>query len=170
MGNFERTALDVIKSRHSSRQFTEEPVSRTQLEMIVDAGRQAASARNIQPWHFVVVTDRAKLRRLGNITDHGKFIGDAAACIVVLCEDTKYYLEDGAAAVENILLAAEAMNLASCWVAGDKKPYAEEILKAINAPVGEMKLIALVAVGHEAECPLRAVKKPIDQVLHWESF
>jgi nitroreductase len=115
------------------------------------------------------VTDRLKLRDLANLTDYGKFIGDAAACIVVVCEETKYYLEDGCAAVENLLLAAEAMGLASCWVAGDKKPYAGTILKALNAPA-EMKLISLVAVGHEAERPLRAVKKPMDQVLHWESF
>jgi nitroreductase len=89
MSYSERIAMEVLKSRHSCRQFTDEPVSRTQLEEIVDAGRLAATARNVQPWHFVVITDRAKLRELGNLTDHGKFIGDAAACIVVLCEDTK---------------------------------------------------------------------------------
>jgi nitroreductase len=61
------------------------------------------------------------------------------------------------------------MGLSSCWVAGDKKPYAEAILKAVSVPA-EMKLIALVPIGHEAERPLRAVKKPIDQVIHWESF
>jgi nitroreductase len=161
--------MDVLLTRHSCRKFTSQAVTRAELEQIVNAGRLAASARNVQPAHFVAITAPAKLREIGALTDHGKFIADAPACIVVLCEDTKYYLEDGSAAVQNLLLAAESMNLASCWVAGDKKPYAEQIVQAVNAPA-TMKLIALVPLGHEAEKTPRADKKSLDQVFHWEHF
>jgi nitroreductase len=169
MNSDQRSAMDVLSTRHSCRKFTSEPVTRAELEQIVSAGRLAATARNVQPWHFVAVTDPAKRCELGGLTDYGKFIAETPACIVVLCEDTKYYLEDGCAAVQNILLAAEALGLSSCWVAGDKKPYAGQIVKAVGAPA-DMKLIALVAIGHEAEKSQRATKKTLDQVLHWDRF
>ena len=169
MSSNQRSAMEVLTARHSSRKFTSEAVTRNELEQIVSVGRLAATARNVQPWHFVVVTEPAGLRELGEITDHGKFIADSPACIVVLCEETKVYLEDGCAAVQNLLLAAEALGLSSCWVAGDKKPYAGQILQALGAPA-TMKLIALVAIGHETEKTPRATKKTLDQVLHWQRF
>ncbi|MEK7408612.1 MAG: nitroreductase family protein, partial [Acidobacteriota bacterium] len=85
-----------------------------------------------------------------------------------LCKDTKYYLEDGSAATENILLAAHARGLGACWVAGDKKPYAPRILALVGAPAG-YKLISLVPVGHPAEQPAKD-KRPLSEMLHWERF
>ncbi len=62
------------------------------------------------------------LRRTAITTDYGKFFADAPVCVRVLCGDTKYCLEDGSAATENILLAARAHGLDSCWVAGIRSP------------------------------------------------
>jgi len=162
-------ALDVILSRRSHRTFKSDPVSPDDIAVLVDAGRLAATARNVQPWEFVVVTDQATRKQLAEINDYGKFIADAPACIVVLCKDTKYYLEDGSAATENILLAAEALGLGTCWVAGDKKPYAQKIVKLLNAP-SNMKLISSIAVGHSADTAPRAAKRRLQDVLHREKF
>ncbi len=115
-----------------------------------------------------MATDKAMLGRIAAATDHGAFIAQAAACIVVLCRDTKYFLEDGSAATENLLLAARAHGLGSCWVAGDKKPYAEQIRELVGAPAG-MRLISLVPVGHPAEQPTKE-KRPLAGVLHWEKY
>jgi nitroreductase len=93
---------------------------------MVDCRRLAATAVNIQPWEFVVVTDPEALRSIANTTDFGGFIADAPAYIVVICRETKYYLEDGSAATKNILLAARVHGLGSCWVAGDKKSREKE--------------------------------------------
>ncbi len=169
MSDRTKQAMDVIRKRHSSRKFEDRAVSQEDLRELVDAGRLAASARNVQPWHFVVVTDKEMCKTLGNTTDHGKFIADAPACIVVLCEDTKYYLEDGCAATQNILVAGEALGLGTCWVAGDKKPYADDIVKIVGAPAG-MKLICMIAVGYSADDSPRAGKKAVDEVLHREKF
>jgi nitroreductase len=166
----ERSAMDVMTSRQSCRKYSSKPVTKDQLEQIVNAGRLAATARNLQPWHFVVVTDPSTRRAIADITEHGKFIADAPACIVVLCEDTRYYLEDGCAATQNVLNAATALELGCCWVAGDKKPYADQIVGLVGAPVGKVKLIALVPVGHPAEQSTRATKKDLNQVLHWERY
>lgn len=159
----------VLEERYSCRRFSREPVPRQLLERIVDAGRRAPTARNEQPWEFVVVTERPMLEALAALTDHGKFIADAGACIAVICHRTKYDLEDGCAATENMLLAATALGLQSCWVAGDKKPYATRVCERLCAPP-ECKLVSLIAVGRAAEPAARAPKKKLADVLHWERF
>ncbi len=161
-------AIEVLKTRRSVRVFADRPVDRRILEDLVDCARLAPSARNVQPWEFVVVDDRQKLRELAALTDHGRFIAQAPACIVVLCQTTKYYLEDGSAATENLLLAAHAYGLGACWVAGDKKPYAGSVLALLGAPHG-YKLVSMVALGYPAEEP-RVEKRPLAEVLHWNRF
>ncbi len=76
--------FETLAARRSVREFTRDPVSPALLERIVDAGRLAPTARNEQPWEFVVVTDPRRRRQLADLTDYGKFIADAQACIVVL--------------------------------------------------------------------------------------
>jgi len=161
-------AIEVLTTRRSIRAYTREPVAREIIEDLIDCARLAPTARGVQPWEFVVVTGPALLRKIARLTDFGQFIADAPVCIVVLCEETKYYLEDGSAATENILLAARAHGLGACWVAGDKKPYAGRIAEMIGAPKG-YKLISLVPLGHPAEEPQRE-KRPLAEVLHWERF
>ena len=161
-------AIEALKTRHSVRAFTGEPVPRKIIEDVVDCGRLAATAINIQPWEFVIVTDPGLRRRLAETSDHGKFIADAPVCVVVLCQDTKYYLEDGSAATENILLAARAHGLGACWVAGDKKPFASEICRLVGAPQN-FKLVSLIPIGYPAESPEKT-KRPLSDVLHWEKY
>ena len=161
-------AIQAIKERHSVRKYQDWPIERATLENLVDCARLAATAINIQPWEFVVVTERAKLSALAALTDYGRFITGAAACVVIICSDTKYYLEDGSAATQNLLVAATAMGLGSCWVAGDKKAYAGKILELIGAPA-DFKLVSIVALGYPAE-DSRKNKRPLSEVLHWESM
>jgi len=74
------------------------------------------------------------LKKIGEITDHGKFIADAPLCFAVFGEKKeKYYLEDCCAATENLILALQAHGINSCWVAGEKKPYAETIRNLLSA-------------------------------------
>ena len=161
-------ALVALKTRRSVRSYTSEPIAKDVLEDIVDCARQAATAINIQPWEFVVVTDKAKLKEIAAATDHGTFIADAAACVVVLSKDTKYYLEDCSAATQNVLVAARAHGLGSCWVAGDKKSYADAVPKMLSCPA-ELKLVSLIPLGHSGDSPDKA-KRPLSDVLHWETF
>ncbi len=161
-------AIEALRTRRSVRVFQARSVARDVVEELIDCGRLAPSANNIQPVEFVVVTEPGLRRRIALITDYGRFIADAPVCIVVLARAVKYYLEDGAAAVENILTAVRARGLGACWVAGDKKPYADEIRRMVGAP-DDVKLVALLPLGHPAEAPAPP-KRPLDQVLHWERF
>ncbi len=161
-------AITALCTRRSVRVFQNRTVDREVVETIIDCGRLAATARNEQPWEFIAVTGAAMRRRLAELTDHGKFIADAPVCIAVFCRDGKYYLEDGCAATQNILVAARAHGLGSCWVAGDKKPYAEEVRRALSVPEGCL-LVSLVAMGYPATVPSPA-KRALSEVLHWEQY
>ena len=161
-------ALKVLKERRSIRKYTDKPVSKEIIEDIIDCGRLAATARNEQPWHFVVVTDPERKKYIADTTDYGKFIEYAPVCVMVFCDETKYMVEDGSAATENILLAARAYGLGSCWVAGHKKSYTESIEKYFGAPEG-VKLFSLIAMGYPDEQP-NPKKKPLNEVLHFEKF
>ena len=161
--------LTAIAKRTSVREFTKQPLAREKILSIVDAGRRAPTARGIEPREFVVVQDKTKLTQLGRLCENGKFIKDAGCCIAVFCKDTKYYLEDGCAATENMLLAACDLGIASCWVAGDKKPYCQKI-KGILGAAEPLKLVSMIALGY-ARCDYPAHKKrSITEVLHWEAF
>jgi nitroreductase len=162
-------AMDALRTRRSCRRFTAKPVPRDLVEKVVDAGRLAATARNDQPWEFVVVTDAATRRDIAALAEYGKFIADAPVCIAVLAKDTKYYLEDGSAATQNILVAAHALGLGACWVAGDKKPYAPQVVERVGGPAG-VRLVALVAMGWPEGALPQPAKRPLAEVIHWEKF
>ena len=106
--------------------------------------------------------------QLAEICEYGKFFTQAPVVIVVLCHETKYYLEDGAAATQNLLVAAAALGLGTCWVAGDKKPYADTVRALLGAPEG-YRVVSHIAVGYAAETPAPA-KRPLRDVLHWERY
>ena len=162
-------AFEAIGKRASVREYKADPIDKKLLQRLVDAGRRAPTARRVEPWEFVVVTDKGMLQKLGGICNSGSFIKDSAACIVIFCKDTKYYLEDGCAATENILLAAADAALGACWVAGDKKPYVEEVTKLFGAASG-MKLISLLSLGWPKKEVRQDKNRPLEEVLHWEKF
>ncbi|MDO8748988.1 MAG: nitroreductase family protein, partial [Candidatus Omnitrophota bacterium] len=94
---------EAITKRRSIREFQDKEISRDDLIKLVDAGRLAATARNEQPWEFVVVSEKDKKTEIARITgNNGAFIASAGAVIAVFCLDSKYYIEDGSAATENI--------------------------------------------------------------------
>jgi len=164
-------SLELFKIRRSVRVFGDQSIPKKQLEKIVDAARFAPTARNLQPWEFVVVTEKAKLSQLAQLAQTGRFIAQAAACIAIFSADTKYFLEDGSAATCSMLLAATALGIGSCWVAGDKKPYCSQVSALLNAP-SEMKLVSLVALGYPLEKNVfkEMIKRNLNELLHWERF
>ncbi|MFB3895201.1 MAG: nitroreductase family protein [bacterium] len=163
-------AIEALKTRRSIRKYLEKPVPKEMIKNLVDIGRLAATANNLQPWEFVVVTDAKMRKQLADITEYGKFIAIAPVCIVVFSKDTKYFLEDCSAATQNILVAARAYGLGSCWVAGDKKPYADKIRELLGVPTG-YKLISLIAVGYTEEKQAESKnKRALSEVIHWERY
>ncbi len=162
-------AQQALISRRSIRRYKNQPIPMDIIKQIIDAARLAPTANNRQPWEFVAVTERDMREKIAGLATYGKFIAQAAACIAVYCKDTKYYLEDGSAATQNILLSAWAQGVGSCWVAGDKKPYAQPISQLLGVPEG-YKLVSLIALGYPAENPTPHHKRELNEVLHLEKF
>ena len=161
--------FECISKRVSVREYQAKTISQQELIQLVDAGRRAPTARGVEPWKFVVVTEKEVLQKLGELANTGVFIKDSVSCIVVFCQDTKYYLEDGCAATENILLAACSLGLGACWVAGDKKPYAEDVKKLLNAPP-DLKLISLISLGWPKKEIPQNKKRETKDVIQWQRF
>jgi nitroreductase len=159
-------ALEAMRKRRSIRQYTGAPIPRADLEKIVDAGRLAASGHNEQPWDFIVITRRETIDRLKVAAD---WMDKAAAIIAVVMDPTsRFWVEDGAAAVENMLIASTALGYGACWIGGDTMPLEEEFKALLNVPK-EKRLITLIPVGVPAESPAKE-KKPLEAVLHWERY
>lgn len=162
-------AIKAIKTRRSIRSYKPDKISKKVLKDIIDCGRLAATAMNIQPWEFVVVTDSNILKTISANMEHSQFLGGSSAGIFVVTKNTEYYLEDGAAATENILIAANAYGISSCWIAGEKQTFAEKVLKLIAAPKS-YKLVSIVSLGFANEKPKKQAKRRLGEVLHWEIF
>jgi nitroreductase len=162
-------AIETLKTRRSVRSYQDKSVPREAIETIIDSARLAPSANNIQPWEFIVVTEAGTRKRIADLADYGKFIADAGACVAVFAKGVKHYLEDASAATENLLVAAHALGLGTCWVAGYKKDYAEPVRELLGVPEGYM-LVALVSLGYPAEKPEPHGKRDLSEVLHWEKF
>ncbi len=164
--------FDVVRRRRSIRKYDGSEVKREDIELMVDAGRLAPTARNEQPWEFVVITDKARLEELTRIVGrNGPFLKDCGCAIIVLCRPTKQYLEDGSSATENILLSATALGYGSCWIAGDKKDYAPEVVRFCGADPEAYRLVSVIAVGRPADPSLWDLprnKRSLDEVLHWD--
>lgn len=159
-------ALEAIRKRRSIRKYTDDAVPKADLETIVDAGRLASTGSNRQPWDFVVVTDRTMIDRF---TAAGAWIGKAGAVIVVVMDPvSRWWVEDGAAAIENMLLAGTALGYGACWVEGDALPREALFKTLLGVPAGK-RVMALIPVGVAAEIPAPE-KKPLGEVLHWEKY
>lgn len=162
----------VIEQRHSVRAFSSAPVSDETIERILKAGILAPSAGNRQPWHFVVVRSRAVKSNLERAAFGQSFVGEAPVVIVVCAEPERsaavyrdrgralYCLQDTAAAVENMLLAATALGLGACWVGAFDE---EAAASAVALPAG-LRPVALIPLGVPARVPQATPRRPLAEV------
>ena len=170
--------FEAVKNRRSVRAFTDQPVSDEEVEKLIDAARSAPSAGNIQPWGFIVVRDRKIKRGLCRAALDQTFI-EKAPVIVVVCADPErsgrryrsrginlYCLQDTAAATQNMLLTAQAMGLATCWVGAFRE---EEAMKVLEIPEG-VRPVAIVPIGHAAEKPRVPPRRSLNEIVHRETY
>ncbi|MCL3854086.1 MULTISPECIES: nitroreductase family protein [Parabacteroides] len=148
--------IGVILNRKSVRQYTEQSVSREQLEVLVKAAMTAPSAVNKQPWAFVVIDDRDTLDNLASLLPYAKMAAKASAAIVVCGDlskayhglDDEYWIQDCSAATENLLLAAEAMGLGGVWTAVYPEEDRIAIVRKRLALPGHIIPLNFIPVGY----------------------
>jgi len=170
--------FEAIKKRRSVRAYTSEEVSEEDVERLIEAARLAPSAGNIQPWEFVIVTNAETKRRLSDAALHQTFIEEAPVVIIVCADVARsswgygsrgtnlYCLQDTAAATENMLLAAQALGLATCWVGAF---HEDEVARVVNTP-RNVRPVAIVPVGRPAEKPSARPKRSMREIVHYETF
>jgi len=170
--------LEAIRKRRSIRSFKSVDVPEDVVEKLIDAARWAPSAGNIQPWEFVIVRGSETKRKLATAALNQTFISEASVVIVVCANrdrssrgygsrgETLYCIQDTAAATQNILLTATALGLGSCWVGAFNE---EEVRKVIKAP-REIRPVAIIPIGYPAESPAPRPRRPLNEVIHRETF
>ncbi|MDL2262748.1 nitroreductase family protein [Bacteroidales bacterium OttesenSCG-928-I21] len=145
-----KDALSVIFNRKSVRNYTADPVSEENVQTLIKAGMSAPSGKDIRPWEFLIVDNRDVLNTLAEELPHAKMLSHAPMAIIV-CGDSarsSYWYLDCSAAAQNILLAAEALNLGAVWTAA--YPYEDRmdaVAKNANLPPHVLPL-CIIPVGH----------------------
>jgi len=162
--------LDAMLSRRSIRRYEKKKMPEDILKRILEAGRQSPSADNRQPWHFIVLTDDGIREKLS----HGRwntFVKDSAFTIVGCAyvgdaEGRRWSTVDTTIALENMVIAACALGVGSCWV-GD---FQEEMVKRLLNIPEDWSVISLVTFGYPAEKPTSRSKKPLDEIVNYNKF
>jgi len=170
--------FEAIKERRSIRSFKEQDVKEKDIEMLIEAAMWAPSAGNIQPWEFIIVRRHDLKEELAEAAFGQAFV-EAAPIVIVVCANenrsfqgysvrgkTLYCIQDTAAAIQNIHLTAHSLGLGTCWIGAFSE---EETAKILKVPNG-VRPVAVVPVGYPAESPAPRNRRPISQIVHYETF
>ena len=147
-------SLDFIFARRSIRSYTDRPVDESDVRKLLEAGMAAPSANTKTPWQVVVVKNRDKLAQPAEAHPYGTILRSAALASAV-SGDTEtapeYWIQDCAAATENILIAAAGLGLGAVWLGCHPR---EERVSAIRGILGipeQFGILNLLSIGHPGE-------------------
>lgn len=169
--------FDAIRRRRSVRSYIPKPVPRKKLERVLEAARLAPSAVNIQPWHFIVVTDPEKREKIGESGKWAGFLKDVPV-IIVGCGDReaspKWHVIDVAIAMQNMVMVATAEGLGTCWIGSFEEGVVRRLLKIPK----RFEIIALLTIGYPREkldikrqmVHLLHRRKKFDQIVSYEEY
>ncbi len=144
--------LEAIRDRRSIRRYHRKDVPDEKLMQVLEAGRWAPSAHNSQPRKFIVVKNEKVRRELAQIATYGSFLAEAPVAIAVVIDpsSSNHPVEDGAAATQNMLLAAHAIGLGSCWIGAYGSGYEDRASRILGVP-GDKRLLSLISLGYAAD-------------------
>ena len=161
--------LQTIMERRSIRKYLKEPIPEKDLRRILEAGRQAPSAANRQPWRFVLVGDQERKQRLAQACSNQTWIADAAYILVGVGlpeVSEKWYRVDVAIAMQNMILAAWSLGYGSCWI-GSFQP---EQVKAVCGIPAEADVVACTPIGVPDVSPAARERKGWGKVFSAEEY
>ena len=161
--------FDAVRTVLAVREFQDKAIPDEVLRRIVESGHLSASSINLQPWHFVLVTNREELRALGMLVKTGPYVAGAAAAVVVAYEkQSQYGVSDASRAIQSMILTAWGEGVGSNWTGfGDL----EGVRKKVGLP-DSYEVLAVLPFGY----PKRALgkgkkkRKPMAEVVSAERF
>ena len=166
--------MNSLFNRCSIRRFTNEPLTEEQINLLMKAAFSAPSAKNAQPWEFILVTDPRKLHELSDLSPYAKPISGSALGIIVCAnlnrnEMIDFCEQDCAAATQNILLEATELGLGGVWLGMYPAPGRSERLKVVFNLPDKIVPLWMLAIGHPDE--QTSVKdKWNDAYIHYEEW
>jgi nitroreductase len=151
--------IDLLRSRRSTRAFTDRPVEKEKLDLLIEAALRAPASPGKAPWEFVVVRDRATIAQLSQAKAHGSAFLKGAALVVVVCAHPKMsdvWVEYAAIATLLLHLESHDLGLGSCWVQvrlreHDEQQSAQEYIAELLGLDPATAVEAMVAIGYPAE-------------------
>lgn len=160
--------FEAIRTLLSVRSYQDRPVPEESIRRILEAGRLTGSAKNGQPWQFVVVQDRGTLQRLGELVRSGAHVAQAPLAIAVAIEKTPFAVSDASRAIQSMLMTAWADGLGSNWVGFAPMT---EVGALLNVPEN-MEVLALLPIGYPAQAVGQGKKqrKDLSEIAHRERF
>ncbi len=163
-----QAVLDAIFQRRSIREFTEFPVAQGLLREIIRAGSWAPSGLNNQPWRFVSITEPAIISDLAEQTRYAHIIQAAPALIALFLDRREIYNEvkdqqAAGACLQNMLLAAEALDLGAVWL-GEILNRKDEVNRILGLD-RNYDLMAVVALGYPAHRRQKSQRKTLNEVI-----
>jgi len=167
--------IEGILTRRSIRLFTGQEVDRQQIETALKAAMHAPSARNCQPWHFIVTQERKMFDRIMKVHPYASMLSLAGAAILV-CGDLEeqhgpgYWVVDCSAATENLLLALHGQGLGGVWLGIHPREDRKAAMKEIFRLPAHIEPLSLVAVGRPAEHPVQPADRYRPERIHWEQW
>jgi nitroreductase len=155
--------LNLVKKRKSIRAYKENKLEEEKLLKILEAGRLAPSAKNLQEWKFIVIKDEKLIKELVPICKNQAFVGEASVVIVGCSEKTDYvmtcgqnaYSIDLAISIDHMSLMAAYLGIGSCWIGA----FYEDKLKNILDIPNDVKVVSLLTLGYPLE-DLKIEEKP----------
>lgn len=160
--------FDAIARRASVRQLEAVDVPEEDLVRILDAGRRAPSGMNRQPFEFIVIRQPETLQALASAQS---CIGDVSCAIAVVAdpERSRFWLEDIAAATENMLLAITALGYASVWIEGTLLRDEATHKRTLGVP-DNLRLMIILPIGKAAAAVTQAPKRALEDMVYWERW
>src|SRR5215813_4800880 len=160
--------FDCICTRSAVRSFRPEPIPERVVKKVLEAGRQAHSQRNRQPWRFVTIEKPDTLKQIGALASSGPYIADAPLAIALVIEGAKNPYIDATRAAECLMLAAWSEGIGSCWVGGIDRPKIKELLGIPE----EAELITVIPFGYPTaeETTKPKVRKRLSKIAFRERY
>ena len=159
---------EAVRTLLAVRQYQDKRVPEEIVRRIIEAGWLTGSARNLQPWNFIVIEDRSMLLKMAKVVKTGPYITQAALAIVVVIENSKFAVSDGSRAIQSMMLTAWSEGVGSNWVGFT----GIEGIKSLLGIPESLDVLAILPLGFPAKKIGRGKKKrkPFDQVVHKEVF
>lgn len=165
--------IETILSRRSIRSYTSEPVARSDITMILEAGRWAPSGLNNQPWKFIVVQNRDTIEKLAVCTRYSSIVKRSSVIIAVFLDTSTMYdrtkdVQSTGAAIQNMLLACCELGLGAVWL-GEILKNKEQVNLILEAPES-LELMAALAIGHPGMREVTSSRKELNEIAFEELY